>query len=121
MKKAKVTCWPIELPGKNGALESGHWISYPEGEYGHDLLVCTKCGHVYAADVTHELYVGPPVTERLKSLAGAGCGVVLSETAMPYPETYRDASGSFHRFERDRVVPSDDSSVIREFDHIYEI
>jgi DNA-directed RNA polymerase subunit RPC12/RpoP len=119
MKTEPVRCWPISLPNKDGALESGHWITFPEDNSGHDLIVCTNCGHLYAVNIARMVYVGPTLAEKLETVHCVRCGKQLNECGMKYPEVYLDASGSVLHYERDSEIPSDDQSVVRDFDQLY--
>lgn len=119
MKKEPVRCWPISLPNKDGKLESGHWITFPEDNSGHDLVVCINCGHLYAVNIARMVYVGPPLEVKLGAINCVQCGRRLSECGKGYPETYRDASGAVQRYERHSELPSDDLSVVRDFEQLY--
>ena len=72
MKKVKVRCWKISsVPGEE------LFITYPEGHMGHELIICLKCGQVYAAEVSVQLYV-KPLEEQLKQYYCVKCGDITS-------------------------------------------
>ena len=119
MKSEPVRCWPISLVNSAGELEDSHWITYPEDNQGHDLIICTNCGHLYAVNVARMVYLGPPLEEKLKVLFCLQCSAPLSRTARVYPETFRDKTGFLRTSTRPREMPADDQSVVRDFDQIY--
>ena len=118
MNKSKVRCWKLEhWVGK--AAPNIIYISYPENDSGHDLLSCLRCGHVYAASVVHQIYVGPELAVKLAQTPCVDCGANLAETAKPYPEMYR-WGGEILEFERPLEIPADSESEVKEFDEIYQ-
>ena len=119
MKSEPVRCWPISLMNSAGQLEDDHWITYPEDNQGHDLIICTSCGHLYAVNVARMVYLGPPLEEKLKVVFCSQCGETLSDTASAYPETFRDKAGALNTYVRPREMPADDQSVVRDFDQLY--
>ena len=119
MKSEPVRCWPISLANSAGQLEDGHWITFPEENQGHDLIVCIGCGHLYAVNITKMVYVGPPLNEKLKTLSCSQCGEILCRSGRQYPETFRDSNGVVLAYERPREIPADGQSVVRDFEQLY--
>lgn len=119
MKHVSVRCWRVQnyRPGK--ATPDELWITYPEGSAGHDLITCLRCGTVFAVTLALAEYVGPDLKTKLKETLCSGCGSPLDGHWAAYPETYI-AEGKEYRFERDRMLPPDDESIVREFEGIYE-
>ena len=118
MKKSLVRCWAVSNPRPGIHTVDSLWTTYPEDNTGHRLISCLNCGHVYAVGVASMVYVGPPLDEKLKELKCISCGRGLSETCAPYPESYVVDGGIVH-FERQRTIPPDAESVVKEFDEIY--
>lgn len=117
MNKVQVRCWDIPLHGVHAHQHL--LITYPEGHYGHSLLSCLNCGEIYAVTVAKEMYVGPPLREKLRGLKCINCGKPLESTAAPYPEQFRDKDGNVCEYVRDAIIPSDDESQIVELPDIY--
>lgn len=119
MKKVKVRCWKIMNYRKDAASPDCLYITYPEENSGHDLITCIKCGAVYAVTIAKQVYVGPPLDEKVKQLNCSVCGISLDGNYANYPETYI-ANGKRYSYERDKEIPSDDKSLIKEFEGVYE-
>lgn len=119
MNKVKVRCWkaPHYRPELDRSIEL--IITYPEGNYGHSLITCLKCGAVFAVTVELEVYVGPPLEEKLLSVKCSNCTNVLGDNWAYYPETYL-VEGKKYSFERTNIIPPDEESIVAEFDGIYE-
>ena len=118
MERVLVRCWPLQLPSGDGRLEGGHFITYPDGFGGHDLLTCTGCGHLYALDVDNRANADRSVFQIAGDRACVSCGKSLADTLQAYPETYLDKSGRILRHKRQTILPADSESVVREFDSI---
>lgn len=110
MKTSKVRCWEIR---------KGVYITYPEGNLGHELITCLSCGTVYAVDVSRKVYVGPPLEERLKDLACLKCGCNLGTSWAFYPEKHLTDTGRIEVLQRPMQLPPDDQSIVAEFPEIY--
>jgi hypothetical protein len=95
------------------------YLTYPEDNSGHNLITCLKCGAVYAVTIAEEVYVGPPLDNKLKGLDCSHCGSSLEGNYAYYPETYI-ASGKKHSYCRPTEIPPDDQSIVKEFEGIYE-
>ena|SRR5688572_15754097 len=117
MRKSQVRCWRHEVPGVGGVADVIH-ISYPEGHYGHDLLSCLKCGHVYAAAVARQLYSDQSLVDKLAAQACVSCGSPLGETCRPYPDEYL-SHGAIRTFARPLTIPPDEDSLVLQFDELY--
>lgn len=113
MNKVQVRCWELYA----GTVKV--FITYPEDNDGHCLGICVACGTVYAVDVTSEVYIGPPLADKLKGLPCDRCGRDLSHTWAAYPETYLDSSGAAGAFRRPRQIPDSAQSFVRSFPSIY--
>lgn len=100
-------------------MDTEGFITYPEGNEGHDLMVCVSCGHLYAVNVGRMLYVGPPLDEKVASLRCVECVQPLSATLKPYPEFYVDKHGIVLRHERSQLLPPDDQSLVWGIDQLY--
>lgn len=117
MNKSKVRCWPVR--NYHGNVESDTlYLAYPEDNSGYSLISCLRCGHIYSVSVAREVYVGPVLSEKLKSLTCTSCGMLLAESAAPYPDQYV-SNGVVIQFDRPIELPDDENSVILEFDEIY--
>ena len=119
MNKVSVRCW--EVKDYDIGIEAPHhlYITYPEENSGHDLITCTKCGAIFAVTVAKEVYIGPPLKEKLMSVKCSCCGTPLGNNFAYYPETYM-VNGELYSFNRPLEIPSDEDSIIKEFDGIYE-
>lgn len=115
MNTVQVRCWRIRVPGRG----DGVLITYPEDNQGHSLISCLRCGTIYAVTVAKEVYVGPPLDQKLKGLECIGCGAPLAETQAPYPERYRDEGGNVCEHQRSELIPNDEDSMVVEFPDIY--
>jgi len=47
------------------------------------------------------------------------CGSALSDTLLPYPQSFRASDGSLSHFEPDRVYPLDSTSITKEVWNLY--
>ena len=117
MKRSMVRCWKLDV-WRNKKTPDEIYISYPEDNSGYDLLSCLNCGHIYAASVATQVYVGPPIQEILKRTSCLDCGKSLEETASPYPDKYLTKDGVMI-FSRPVEIPLDEESTIKEFDELY--
>lgn len=117
MRKVQVRCWRIHVPSPEG--EENILITYPEDNSGHSLISCLGCGHVYAVTVAKEVYVGPPIKEKLCDMHCIQCGASLSETYAPYPEQYCDSKGNIYEYHRSELIPNDEDSIIVDLLDIY--
>ena len=113
MNDVSVRCW--DMPAGNDKIV----ITYPEDNAGYGLGICLKCGVIYAVDVAKEVYIGPPLFEKLKALSCQGCGSDLSLTWASYPETYRTAAGTVASFCRPMEIPDARLSRVCAFPSIY--
>ncbi len=119
MNKVSVRCWEIENYRSGAAAPDHLFITYPEDNSGHELITCTNCGELYAVTVVKEVYVGPPLSTKVKGLKCIKCGGQLEENFAYYPETYF-ADGELITYQRDTVMPDDNKSLVKEFYGIYE-
>ena len=119
MNKVKVRCWNISQwrPGVDRSDEL--FITYPEDNSGHSLITCLSCGGLFAVTVAKEVYVGPPLEEKLLDAICSQCGRGLRGNWAYYPEAYV-VDGQVFSYERASVIPPDEESIVREFDGIYE-
>lgn len=117
MMKSKVRCWLVENWRDEGTPDILH-VTYPEDNSGYDLISCLNCGHVYSASVAKAVYVGPPLSDKLKDIRCISCGVSLGQSAYSYPDKYL-YDGVVFEFTRSLEMPSDDDSVVLDFDEIY--
>lgn len=117
MKKEQVRCW--EINATHGSIIDRLYITYPEGSYGHKLITCLNCGEIFAVNLTKELYVGPSLEEKLKGTICPACNVQLVDYYSEYPEKYLGSDGVVYKYDRDKEIPSDDTSTVREFLEIY--
>lgn len=115
MNKVQVRCWRIHVPDRKEDL----LITYPEDNQGHGLISCLDCGAVYAVTVAKEVYVGPPLEEKLKGVKCVGCGALLTDTQAAYPERYRDDGGNVREYERSELIPNDEDSTVVELPDVY--
>jgi hypothetical protein len=74
---------------------------------------------VYAANVTKELYVGPPLPDLLRTLLCQECGAQLGASGHSYPEKYLGIDGEIHNHRRPPEIPPDSDAVIRELPDLY--
>ncbi len=119
MKKVQVRCWKVSHPRPESSEVDELFITYPEDNSGHSLITCLTCGAIYAVTVAKEIYVGPPLAEKLLSCLCSMCGSLLANNWRDYPETYV-VNGQRFSYERAVVVPPDEESSVEEFDGIYE-
>ncbi len=117
MKKEQVRCWKIEA--LHGSVVERLYITYPDGSYGHKLISCLNCGEIFAINLTKELYVGPRLEEMIKKITCPTCNVQLSNYYSEYPDKYLGSDGVVYTYKRDEEMPSDHTSIVREFLEIY--
>ncbi|MEW5960982.1 MAG: hypothetical protein AB1801_24920 [Chloroflexota bacterium] len=117
MEKEKVRCWKLEI--KTGSSTEQLYITYPEGSYGHKLISCLNCGEIFAVNLTKELYVGPSLEDKLRDVQCPICDVILFDHYSEYPEKYLGSDGVIHKHIRENEIPSDDTSIVKEFLEIY--
>jgi len=113
MRQDKVVCWEYEWGNEK------IYITYPEDNTGYDLISCLKCGQLYAVNITKQVYIGPPLEEKLNELQCTKCASKLAETYSRYPDKYLSKSGQINCFERPINIPPDNQSIIKEFYSIY--
>lgn len=112
-KNVKVRCWKIDADFNNSVF-----ITYPDGFGGHDLIICTNCGEIYAANIDAQSYE-KPLDEKLADMYCVKCNKKLSETYKKYPENYIDSRGKIAQYARQQFIPDDKLSIIKEFPSIY--
>ncbi len=110
----KVRCWRIEVDFNDNIV----FLTSPGGFGGHDLIICTNCGEIYAADTEAQLYE-KPLDKKLTDLVCRKCNKKLSETYKKYPENYLNNKGELVKYSKDNVIPDDKLSIIKEFPSIY--
>jgi hypothetical protein len=110
MKSEKVRCWEI----RKGVL-----ITYPEGNLGHELITCLRCGLIYSVNVPRKIYVGPPIEDRLKGLHCMKCGSSLLTTWAYYPEKHLNEHGEITEMKRPEEIPPENQSMVVEFPELY--
>ncbi len=115
MNNVQVRCWRVRVPDRKDDL----LIAYPEDNQGHALISCLECGAVYAVTVAKEVYVGPPLEQKLQGVNCVGCGAPLAKTQAAYPDRYRDDSGNVRKYERSKLIPNDVDSIVMELPDIY--
>lgn len=117
MKKSIVRCWRIEN-WRGKAQPDELYITYPEDNWGHDLISCLECGHIYSVDISRQGYFGPEIEKKLVGLHCIRCGKPLDKSVAPYPEKYLSKEGIV-AFQRPRKIPADEDSITVSFDEIY--
>lgn len=117
MQKENIRCWEIE--SKHGTTKDYLYITYPEGSLGHRLVSCLNCGQIFSVNLTKELYIGPPLEVKLKTLHCPKCGKLLANYAYEYPAKYLSTDGKIYDYRRDDEIPNDDLSMVKEFLEIY--
>jgi hypothetical protein len=119
MNKVLVRCWKVENY-RVGANASDHlFITYPEDNSGHELITCKNCGELYAITIVKEIYVGPPLNEKLRGIKCIKCAINLDSNFAYYPENYF-VNGEMFTYRRDVLIPRDNESLVREFYGVYE-
>lgn len=118
MNKVLVRCWEV-LNYVHDDSPHKLYITYPEDNSGHDLICCMSCGAVYAVTVAKEVYVGPPLPEKVKGLKCVNCRNLLEDNYSFYPETYV-INGLRYSFVRALEMPDDNLAITKEFYGIYE-
>jgi len=118
MEREKVRCWKIEMRHGSTTVEN-LYITYPEGSYGHKLISCLNCGEIFAVNLTKELYIGPNLETKMKDFLCPKCGVQLTDYYCEYPNKYLGLDGEIHTYVREKEIPNDDMSIVKEFLEIY--
>mgnify|MGYP000464241494 CR=1 FL=1 len=119
MKTVYVRVWELFLPNPADGQNDKVMITYPEDNGGYDLISCLKCGQVYAASVAKQVYIGPPLEEKLRGLRCKICGSDLARTAAKYPERYLSHTGVVLQYERPQLIPDASESKIMEILDVY--
>ncbi|MGH7158421.1 MAG: hypothetical protein ACREGD_05165 [Candidatus Saccharimonadales bacterium] len=119
MTKVSVRRWEVETYRSGAASPDRLFITYPEDNSGHDLITCLNCGEVYAVTVAKEVYVGPPLAEKVEDINCVSCGKLLDGNCGYYPEVYA-SDGNQHAYKRETEVPDDSLSIVKQFYGIYE-
>ncbi|MBS3955316.1 MAG: hypothetical protein KGZ88_20390 [Methylomicrobium sp.] len=119
MNKVLVRCWELESYQSGVIKPHILYITYPEDNSGHDLITCMECGEIYAVTVVKEVYIGPPLSEKIKELKCVRCGRALDGNYSYYPERYV-FDGNSYSFNRPKELPDDKLSIVKEFYGIYE-
>lgn len=112
MKMALVRCWRV---GGSAKL----FITYPEGDMGHRLIICNNCGCVHAVNVTKQLYIEPDLNQYLASVGCYKCGQFLGSNWLFYPDKYFDGDGNLANFDRSFYMPDDADSIVVEFPEVF--
>jgi hypothetical protein len=118
MKKIAVRCWKIEVHRSDIDNNFPLYITYPEDNSGHDLITCLNCGAIYAIDICKQVYIGPPLDDKLKGMNCSCCNKPLENSYAYYPETYL-FSGNKYFYKRSLDIPPDEDSMVKEFEGIY--
>lgn len=118
MNRVKVRCWKMQVYNQG---ENPHYlyITYPEDNSGHDLITCLNCGAIYAVTVAKQVYVGPPLQEKIQGVNCTSCRKLLEGNYSYYPDSYI-ANGKRFSFNRPHDIPPDSESMVMEFEGIYE-
>jgi len=119
VKKEYVRCWEINLLLSKTGQPVRLYITYPENDNGYDLITCLNCGAVYTISVVKEIYIGPPLEQKIKDMRCSSCGKLLEGNYSYYPETFV-VDGKLYSYKRSEEMPSDSESIVKEFDSIYE-
>jgi len=119
MNKVSVRCWEVENHRLGESVPDHLIITYPEDNSGHELITCLNCGEIYAVTVVKEVYIGPPLAEKVKGIRCVSCGEYLIGNYAYYPETYI-ADGKQHAYRRNIELPDDKQSIVKELFGIYD-
>lgn len=119
MNKVLVHCWEIGILTPSSDQSEKVFITYPEDNSGHTLVTCLSCGAVYAVTVAKEVYVGPPLAEKLSQISCSQCARTLGGNWAYYPETHL-VDGKVRSYKRPTRIPPDEESIVREFYGVYE-
>jgi hypothetical protein len=119
VNKVQVRCWRITVRGLGGGPPVELFITYPEDNSGHSLVTCLSCGHLFAVTVSKQVYVGPPLEEKLLEATCPQCDHGLNGNWAYYPETHV-VDGQVLTHARSSIIPPDEESLVREFDGVYE-
>ena len=120
MKTVKVRCWNIQTFSAEKGTVVHLLITYPEENMGYRLVLCNNCGQIYAVDVSKEVYVGPPLEQKLSNIRCIKCDISLVGNTLEYPDNYISDNGEVGRFERGSQMPNEDESVIIELPSVYD-
>lgn len=113
----KVRCWKVH---KADAVNGVVFATYPSGNSGHTLHSCSLCGHVYAVDLSVQVYLGPSIEEIIRNKQCSRCAASLSGSLHRYPETFVGHDGEKKEWERPFEIPHAEDSLILDFEDLYE-
>lgn len=119
MNRVSVRCWKVNNYGSGIDSPDRLFITYPEDNNGHNLIICKSCGQIYAVTIVKEVYIGPPLVEKLDKIRCVKCGDFMKCNFAYYPEMYY-SDGNLVSFKRDNVIPDEKESLVIEFYGIYD-
>ncbi len=116
-KLEKIRCWKLKV--YCGEKEQEIYITFPENEMGYKLISCLKCGKIYSANITKEIYIGPDIETLMSNISCEECGSNLGINGALYPEKYLGLDKLTHEYKRSLEIPDDKDSIICEFPELY--
>ena len=118
MQKKLIRCYPAKALGAQDRLEDV-FFTLPDFGYDIRLYSCSSCGALFTASGDDEHYSGVPLPSLTQHMSCPECGSALSDTLLPYPQSFRASDGSLSHFEPDRVYPLDSTSITKEVWNLY--
>ena len=118
MIRSKVRCWKFNEFDKKIPLPHRLYLTAPNICSGHNLITCTRCGHIYSVSILKMVYLGPELSEKLKHVECLGCGTSLVDNYASYPDNYL-LHGKLMQFKRPSQILRDEDALELEFDEIY--
>ena len=112
MKTDKVRCWRLDG-------DEDLFISYPEGDKGHRLICCNRCGQVYSVNILKQIYIEPDLNTQLAKIHCIKCHENLAGNWSEYPETFFRKDGKVGHISRPLEIPPDETSIVVEFPAVY--
>lgn len=116
MKLVKVRCWEVEDYHDN--IIDVLYVTEPESSTGYNLITCLKCGQIYSASLSLQIYC-KSIEEILVGVECIKCGDLLNECFHLYPDKYLSTNGRVREYSSDMRCREEQDSTIKEFYEIY--
>ena len=111
MKIMQVRCWKYKAMPVSGVYIAV-LATRPDMGQGHRLLMCVRCGKVYAANIANELYSNTSVENIVSECSCVQCRYSLAGCLVDYPAYFWWEGGVYQYELEDRCPPDSDSLLV---------
>ncbi len=111
MKIMQVRCWEDKASPISGVYITVY-VTRPDMGQGHRLLMCMRCGKIYAVNIANELYSKKSVENTMAQYSCLQCQHTLAGCLVDYPACYWWEGGVYQHEIEDRCPPDSDSLLV---------